>query len=232
MRPRARRHCSRSRAISPRRRDRPRSQSASPSAPAADPLEPDTSVWLQNARGRRARAACRASRADRPGAHRRPAEHLEPWLDRSEPYIVDASDYAALGPRARGHRRLLRDRPVHRRRTLGRRRRRDRRPRHNEDRELELLGSIARQTARAADAASYEPRAHVLLHRRGSRERARGERRAHVDARALDHRPRAAVGEELGLEPRGAQAPRARRALPRHREDRDPRRGSSPRPAR
>ena len=66
------------------------------------------------------------------------------------------------------------------------------------------------------------PRADVPLDRRGARERARGEGLLHVLAHALDlrHGDRGRPGARSR---RGAaQAPRARRALPRHRQDRHP----------
>ncbi|TML77373.1 MAG: GAF domain-containing protein, partial [Actinobacteria bacterium] len=65
-------------------------------------------------------------------------------------------------------------------------------------------------------------RADVRVHRRGARERARGERRVHLDPRALDQGSLPARGP--GARPRRAraEAPRARRAPPRHREDRHP----------
>ena len=62
------------------------------------------------------------------------------------------------------------------------------------ERELRLLGGLAHQAQLAiANASNYEGLEQTLrLDRRGARERARGERRVHVDACALDHRPRAA----------------------------------------
>ena len=134
--------------------------------------------------------------------------------------------------RARGHRGPLRDRAVPRRRPLGRRRRRDLGA-------LDARGSRARAArehrapdpARAPDRDELrDARAHVPLHRRGARERARGERRVHVDACTLDHRPRAAGRRGARARAARAEAPRARRALPRHREDRDP--GADPREGR
>jgi len=61
---------------------------------------PSTSLWLQNAEtGDLERLA---SRQDEPHAEESgglgaiAAQHLEPWLTRTEPYFVDASDYVAI----------------------------------------------------------------------------------------------------------------------------------------
>ena len=67
-------------------------------------------------------------------------------------------------------------------------------------------------------------RADVRLHRRGARERARGERRVHVHPRALDHRSLPAGRPRARPRRAHAEAPRARRAAPRHRQDRHPER--------
>ena len=67
-----------------------------------------------------------------------------------------------------------------------------------------------------------EPRGDVRLDRRGAGQRARGERRVHLLAHALDHRHGAPRRRGDGLRGRRAEAARARRALPRHRQDRDP----------
>ena len=95
---------------------------------------------------------------------------------------------------ARGNRGSVRDRPLRRRWSLGRRRGRDRRqveprrPRARAPREHR-----APDPTRPPDRGELrEPRAHLPLDRGGARECARGQRRVHVDPRALDHRPRAA----------------------------------------
>ena len=67
-----------------------------------------------------------------------------------------------------------------------------------------------------------EPRGDVRLDGRGAGERARGQRRVHLLAHALDHRHGDAGRRGDGLRGRRAEAARARRALPRHRQDRDP----------
>jgi diguanylate cyclase (GGDEF)-like protein len=120
---------------------------------------PSTSVWLQNVSdGTLERLALHPEPPpDDPGLVRIPAEHLETWLGRTEPFTVDPQDYAAIAPVPRGTQGrfavapflvdgrwgvvaaaiALRAAP--------------------EDRELELLGSIARQTRLALQAAtSYE----------------------------------------------------------------------------
>ena len=67
--------------------------------------------------------------------------------------------------------------------------------------QLELLGGFQHQAKLAIASASVaEPRAHLPLHRRGARERARGAGRVHLLARALDHGHLLRVGRELGLD--------------------------------
>ena len=68
-----------------------------------------------------------------------------------------------------------------------------------------------------------DARANVPLDRRGARQRARGEGLVHVVARALDLRHGDRGRPRARPRRRAAQARRARRALPRHRQDRDPR---------
>ena len=67
-----------------------------------------------------------------------------------------------------------------------------------------------------------DPRADLPLDGRGARERARGEGLVHVVAHAVDLRQRGRGRPRARARRRAAQAPRARRAVPRHREDRDP----------
>ena len=185
---------------------------------------PSMSVWLQSAiTGSLERLACVPEPAD--GApFSIPAEHLEPWLARTEPYTVDPDDYAAIAPVPRGHRRTVRDRAVHGRRALGcRRRRRQRSVGSGGSGDGAAGEHRAPDTARAADGGELrDARAHVPLDRGGARKRPRGQRRVHVVPRPLDHRPRTAG--RRGARPRraGPQAPRARRPVPRHRQDRDP----------
>jgi diguanylate cyclase (GGDEF)-like protein len=120
---------------------------------------PNTSVWLQSAEdGALERLAGHpASVHEERGPVRIPAEHLTPWLGRREPYVVDGPDYAAIASAPAGTdgrfaiapftvegrwgvvAAAVAVRPAH------------------DDRELELLGSIARQAQLALQtAASYE----------------------------------------------------------------------------
>ena len=124
---------------------------------------------------------------------------------------------------------LVRRRAVHPRGTLGcdrgrlRSRRGVRRPRAGAARR-------ARPPGQARDRERIElrgPRAHVPLDRRGARERARGAGRVHLVARALDHRHGDPRRQRAGSRRRHAEAARARRALPRHRQDRDPELGAA-----
>ena len=129
------------------------------SAGAAGILEsPSTSVWLQNADHRVARTARRRS-----GARRRrqpvsiPAEHLEPWLSRTEPYTVDPEDYAAIAPVPAGTDGRFAIAPFTVDGRWGVVAAAITARSAPEDRELELLASIARQTRLALQTAtSYE----------------------------------------------------------------------------
>ena len=97
-------------------------------------------------------------------------------------------------------------------------------PAEFDEQRMRLLAGIAHQAKLAiANAAQLrEPRDDVPLDRRGARERARGERRVHVLARALDHRHGAPRRRGARARRRVAEAARAGRALPRHRQDRRP----------
>jgi diguanylate cyclase (GGDEF)-like protein len=127
---------------------------------AAHILEsPSTSVWLQNtADGSLERLSGFPERGpDEPGLTRIPAEHLESWLGRTEPYTVDPVDYAAIAsvPEGMDGRFAVAPFTVSGRwgvvvAAIAVRSTR-------EDRELELLASIARQTRLALQTAtSYE----------------------------------------------------------------------------
>ena len=91
-------------------------------------------------------------------------------------------------------------------------------------RELDLLGGLgAPGQARDRERVQLRgPRAHLPLDGRGARERPRGTRRVHVLPRPLDHRHGPARRPGARPRRRDAEAARARRALPRHRQDRDP----------
>ena len=127
---------------------------------AAGILEsPSTSVWLQNATdGALKRLAIFPEREPGdPGMLSIPVGHVEPWLGRTEPYTVDAADYAAIASVPEGTEGRFAIAPftvdgrwgvvavaIAARSTP-------------EDRELELLASIARQTRLALQTAtSYE----------------------------------------------------------------------------
>ena len=126
---------------------------------AASILEsPSTSVWLQGTDGALERLAIHPERPpDDPGVIRIPVEHIEPWSGRTEPYTVDPEDYAAISSVPRGTEGRFAIAPflidgrwgivaaaITVRSTA-------------EDRELELLASIARQTRLALQTAtSYE----------------------------------------------------------------------------
>ncbi len=126
---------------------------------AASILEsPSTSVWLQGTDGALERLAIHPERPpDDPGVPRIPLEHVEPWLGRTEPYTVDPENYAAISSVPRGTEGRFAIAPflvdgrwgivaaaISVRPTP-------------EDRQLELLASIARQTRLALQTAtSYE----------------------------------------------------------------------------
>jgi diguanylate cyclase (GGDEF)-like protein len=126
---------------------------------AAGILEsPSTSVWLQNATdGALERLAAFPEPEEGASSVSIPAEHLEPWLVRTEPYIVEPADYAAIASVPEGTEGRFAIAPftvdgrwgvvaaaIAARATP-------------EDRELEPLASIARQTRLALQTAtSYE----------------------------------------------------------------------------
>jgi diguanylate cyclase (GGDEF)-like protein len=120
---------------------------------------PSTSVWLQNAGDGALERLARHLDApnDAPGLTSIPVQHLDPWLGRREPYTVDPKDYAAIAsvPEGTDGRFAIAPFMVEGRwgvvaaaiaiRST------------SEDRELDLLASIARQTRLALQTAtSYE----------------------------------------------------------------------------
>ena len=156
--------------------------------------------------------------------HRVPAQHLGPWLARTEPYMVEAADYAASSRRRRAPTGASRSR----------RSRVDGRwgviaaaiPRDDAfgDRELELLGGSRIQTKLALQsAASYETLERTFL---STVEALANALEANDESTSTHARwitdLALRVGEELGLGATGAQEARARCSLPRHRQDRDP----------
>jgi diguanylate cyclase (GGDEF)-like protein len=120
---------------------------------------PSTSVWLQNASdGALERLAIHPERApDDPGLLRIPAEHVRPWLGRTEPYTVDAEDYASIATVPRGTQGRFANAPFLVDGRWGVVAAAISARSAPEDRELELLGSIARQTRLALQTAtSYQ----------------------------------------------------------------------------
>ena len=132
-----------------------------------------------------------------------PAEHLAPWLGRREPYTVDPSDYAAIArvPEGTEGRFAIAPFMVEGRwgvvaAAIGSRSTHD-------DRDLELLGSIARQTRLALQtAASYETLERTFLATVEALANALEAKDEYTSSHArwiTDLALR--VGQELGLEP-------------------------------
>jgi diguanylate cyclase (GGDEF)-like protein len=166
---------------------------------------PSTSVWLQSTGdGALERLAIFPERqAEDPGLVRIPAEHLEPWLGRREPYTVDLEDYAAIAAAPAGTEGRFAIAPfliegrwgvvaaaIAVRSTP-------------EDRELELLGSIARQTRLALQTAtSYETLERTFLATVEALANALEANDEYTSTHARWITDLALqVGEELGLEP-------------------------------
>ncbi len=118
---------------------------------------PSTSVWLQNAAdGALERLAGFPERGPT-GLVRVPVEHLEPWLGRREPYTISAEDYAAIAPVPEGTDGCFAVAPFVVEGRWGVVAAAIPVKATHEDRELELLGSLARQAHLALQtAASYE----------------------------------------------------------------------------
>jgi diguanylate cyclase (GGDEF)-like protein len=160
-----------------------------------------TSVWLQSADDRALERLAAFPEDDR--AVRIPAEYLEPWLAKREPYTVDPIDYAAIASVPEGTEgrfaiapfvvdgrwgvvaAAIPPRSAH------------------EDRDLELLGSIARQTRLAVQTAtSYETLERTFLATVEALANALEAKDEYTSSHArwiTDLALR--VGEELGLEP-------------------------------
>ena len=171
------------------------------------------------ARVRGARRATSSSAADAPASSRAFIAALQ------TPFVVGPEEYAEfIGDALSGGGRDLRGRTV-RRSTAARARSPSRRARRALRRaRAALLGGLAHQAKLAIRTPTQlrVARADVPVDRRGARERARGERRVHVLARALDHRPRAPCRRRAGSRRHALKRARAGRALPRHRQDRHP----------
>ena len=147
---------------------------------------------------------------------------------RSEPFVRRPMR-SATRSRAQGRRRAAGRSPSRRSRSTADGSAASRSPLPNDgefsERQLRLLAGVAHQAKLALTNAGNFQSLETDLPRdgRGARERTRGERRVHVVTCALDHRSGAAG--RRGARPRDAfaQAARARRAVPRHRQDRHPR---------
>jgi diguanylate cyclase (GGDEF)-like protein len=128
-------------------------------AGAASILESSsTSVWLQDLpEGDLCRLALLSEPSSGDGLTRIPAEFLEPWLRRREPFTVGPSDYAAIAEVPGGTEGLFAIAPFVVDGRWGVVAAAIAASSTHDDRELELLASIARQTRLALQtAASYE----------------------------------------------------------------------------
>jgi diguanylate cyclase (GGDEF)-like protein len=119
---------------------------------------PSVSVWLQSALdGALERLAGHPARPDGAGSLRIPAEHLEPWLSKREPYTVDPEDYAYVADVPEGTEGRFAIAPFTVEGRWGVVAAAIPLKGGNEDRDLELLASIARQTRLALQTATtYE----------------------------------------------------------------------------
>jgi HD-GYP domain-containing protein (c-di-GMP phosphodiesterase class II) len=174
---------------------------------AADILvSPSTSVWLQDAVGGSLELL-----AAFPDAKRReaalasiPVEFLEPWLTRREPFTVDPADYAAIAPVPEGTEGRFAIAPFVIDGRWGVVAAAIAAKSSSEDRELELLASIARQTRLALQtAASYESLERTFLSTVEALANALEANDEYTSSHArwiTDLALR--VGAELGLEPR------------------------------
>jgi diguanylate cyclase (GGDEF)-like protein len=165
---------------------------------------PSTSIWLQDAEdGSLRRLASFPEPADGGGLTRIPVEHLGPWLSRREPFTVEPSDYAAIAsvPEGTDGRFAIAPFVVDERwgvvaAAIAAKSSQD-------DRDLELLASIARQTRLALQtAASYESLERTFLSTVEALANALEANDEYTSTHArwiTDLALR--VGEELGLEP-------------------------------
>jgi HD-GYP domain-containing protein (c-di-GMP phosphodiesterase class II) len=120
---------------------------------------PSVSVWLQSAAdgALESLAGYPELPADGEGLRRIPAEHVEPWLGRREPYTVDPGDYAAIASVPNGTEGRFAIAPFVVEGRWGVVAAAVSVKSSHEDRDLELLASIARQARLALQtAASYE----------------------------------------------------------------------------
>ena len=163
---------------------------------------PSTSVWLQSADDGALERLAAFPQNDRDV--RIAAEHLEPWLGRRDPYTVDAADYAAIAsvPEGTEGRFAIAPFMIANRWGVVAAAIASRSP--HDDRDLELLGSIALQTRLALQTAtSYETLERTFLSTVEALANALEAKDEYTSSHArwiTDLALR--VGEELGLEPR------------------------------
>ena len=163
---------------------------------------PSTSVWLQSADDGALERLAAFPQDDRDV--RIAAEHLEPWLGRRDPYTVDAADYAAIAsvPEGTEGRFAIAPFMIANRWGVVAAAIASRSP--HDDRDLELLGSIALQTRLALQTAtSYETLERTFLSTVEALANALEAKDEYTSSHArwiTDLALR--VGEELGLEPR------------------------------
>ena len=165
---------------------------------------PSTSVWLQSASdGALELLAGFPKRSANHPLLRIPVEHLEPWLSRREPYTVDAEDYAAIAAVPEGTEGRFAVAPFMVEGRWGVVAAAIPVRSSHEDRELELLASIARQTRLALQtAASYASLERTFLSTVEALANALEAKDEHTSSHARWITDLALkVGEELGLGP-------------------------------
>ena len=163
-------------------------------------------------------------------AHARPGDRLPPrglklLADKTDPFVIRSEDHLeTVGPNFK--RSSPPRMPSHRSRSTGAMpgSRSPCRParRSTDDGSTCLPASLRRRSSPLPTRARSRASAHVPLDRRSPRQRAPGEERVHLVARALDQGHGRQRRHGAGPRPGDPQARRARRAVPRHREDRDP----------
>jgi diguanylate cyclase (GGDEF)-like protein len=165
---------------------------------------PSTSVWLQSAEDGALECLAAFPGDDAGGSlfSRIAAEHLEPWLSRTEPYTVEPADYTAIAQVPEGTDGTFAVAPF----------RVDDRwgivasaipPKRPHERDLEVLGSVARQTRLALQtAASFETLERTFLSTVEALANALEANDEYTSTHARWITDLALkVGEELGLEP-------------------------------
>jgi diguanylate cyclase (GGDEF)-like protein len=166
---------------------------------------PSVSVWLQNGTdGSLERlAGFPEPPPDKPSLVRIPVEHLEPWLGRREPYTVDPEDYAAISSVPAGTEGRFAIAPFVVEGRWGVVAAAIALRSSNEDRDLELLASIARQTRLALQtAASFESLERTFLSTVEALANALEAKDEHTSSHARWITDLALqVGDDLGLEP-------------------------------